>query len=130
MTGVLNAMVGSAPGFRYTVTIGNSGSLYGYNDSAGPMGAVSPTTYNGITIRVIAVDNSGTPSLTFTLSGTRSQSFFAGLEIQKTDGTFLRLHTNSVSSFDSSSGLVTIWNWVVSGVWTATSPSTRAVRVF
>jgi hypothetical protein len=126
MTGVLNALAGSASGLRYSVTIGNSGTNYGYNDAV-PMGSISPAaSYNGVTIRVIAFD-SGTFS--FTLSGTRTQSHFAGLEIQKTDGTIQRLNT-SAANFDNSSGTVTFWSWTVSSIWTSTSPSPRSVRIF
>lgn len=128
MTGVLNAMVGQGGGLRYSVTVGNSGNNYGYNDGT-PIGSISPAaSYLGVTIRVCANDISGN-TFTVTVNGTRAQSFFAGIEIQRTDGTIQIYYTNSASLFDASSGTVTIWQWnTASDLWT--SAGTRSIRIF
>lgn len=127
MTGVLNALVSQGGGSRFVVTIANySGSNYGYNDSAG--GSISPGTFQGVTVRVVADDNSGN-AFNFTLSGSRAQSLFRGIEIQSTAGSLVTFYSAAASFLDT--GTVTIWTWTTaSDIWTATTPSTRAVRVF
>lgn len=127
MTGILNTMVGAGGGSRYTVTIGNSGNNYGYNDGT-PIGSISPASYREVTIKVVANDISAN-TFTVTLNGDQVQSFFTGIEVQKTDGTMQTYYTSSTSFF--SGGLTTIWQWnTASDLWTATSPATRLIRIF
>lgn len=127
MTGVLNAMVGVSGGSRYTVTIGNSGNNYGFNDGT-PIGSISSSSFRGATIRVVSDDNAGN-TFTVTLSGSRVQSFFAGVEIQATNGSIAIFNTPAAIFNDL--GTVTAWQWTTSNdIWTSTSPATRFVRLF
>lgn len=131
VSGVLNAFIGAGGGARYTVTIGNSGDNYGYNDGT-PIGSISPTSHRGATIRVVSnniSDGVGGNTFTVTLNGTQVQSFFTGIEIQKTDGTIQTYYTSSVDTFVA--GATTAWQWnTASDLWTSTSPATRSIRIF
>lgn len=128
MTGILNTMVGTGGGSRYTVTIGNSGNNYGYNDGT-PIGSISPASYRGVTVRVVSNDISAN-TFTVTLNDVQVQSFFTGIEIQKTDGTTQLYYTAAAASFVSGP-LTTAWQWnTASDLWTATSPATRLIRIF
>lgn len=127
MTGVLNALASiGGNGQRYTVTIGNTGDNFGYNDAS--FGSMSPASYGGVTIRVVSEDLSDNV-FTVTLSGSRAQSFFRGIEIQGTAGGVATFFTGAATLNDL--GTVTAWQWTTaSDIWTATSPSTRLVRIF
>lgn len=133
MTGFLNALVGSPSNAYYSVTmadINSLGTIFGYNDSGAPGGSISPTTFRTVTVKVVQNGVSGgTDTFTVTLQGSRSQSFFTGVEIQKTDGSLTTLYTSSASSFVDG-GTSSVWGWSVEGTWTAATPSPRRVRIF
>lgn len=125
MSGILATLAGIDGGTRYTVTVGNSGDVYGYNDTT-PIGSLSAGTFRGVTIKVVSNDVVSN-TFTVTLEGDRAQSFFAGIEIQKTDGTIQIYNTPSASFFLG--GGPTIWQWnTASDAWTATG--TRLIRLF
>ena len=132
MTGVLNALAGAPTSSIYSVTmadISSSGVNFGYNDSATPGGSISPGTFRGVTIKVVANNTSPSPDqLGVTLEGSRSQSFFTGIEIQKTDGTLAVLYTNVAIFADLTT--VSSWVWEINGIWTAATPSPRRIRIF
>lgn len=127
MTGVLHSLMGMAGGDRYTVTVGNSGDVYGYNDGV-PIGSLSPSaTFRGATIRVISND---VVANTFTVSvnGVLAQNFFGGIEIQRTDGAIQIYNTPDTATFVSGP-ISTSWQWTMaSDNWTSTG--TRTVRLF
>lgn len=130
MTGVLNAVVGQGGGQRYSVTIGNfSTTRYGYTD-VGPSGAISPSTFRGVTIKSVASNASPGQLFIVSLQGSRAQSFFAGIEVQRTDGTMQTFTTASATFSDL--GTETTWSWANSPayVWSSTSPSPRIIRLF
>ena len=124
---MLHSVVGLGGGLRFTVTIGNTGDNYGFNDAS--FGSISPTSYNAVTIRVISNDLSD-DVFTVTMNGSLARSFFSGIEIQGTDGSITTLYTVSGGTFtDLTTG--SVWQWTtVSDVFTATTPSTRLARIF
>lgn len=127
MSGVLHSLIGSSSGGdRYTVTVGNSGDVYGYNDGT-PIGSLSSSTFRGVTIKVVS-NNVTDDTFTVTLSGVQVQSFFGGIEIQRTDGAIQIYNTPDTSTFVSGP-TNTSWQWTMSSDnWTATG--TRLVRLF
>jgi hypothetical protein len=132
MTGVLNAMVGRASGLYYSVTmadINSLGSIFGYNDSGSPAGSISPSTWLGVAIKVVQNNTSTNPDqFGVTLAGSRAQSFFRAIEIQKTDGSFVTLMTADATYSDLTT--ITSWVWVLNTTWTAATPSPRRIRFF
>jgi hypothetical protein len=130
VSGVLNAMVGQGGGSRFSVTIANfSSTRYGYT-STGPSGAISPSDFRGVTITGIASNASPGQLFIVAMQGSRAQSFFAGIEVQRTDGTTQVFTTSSAIFADL--GTDTSWSWANSPayVWSATTPSPRLIRIF
>jgi hypothetical protein len=133
MTGVLNAVVASGGKFLYSVTIANIGGVaneYGYNDSAVPSGAISPSTFRGVTVRV-AKSRSGNDNFTLTLNGPAlAQSFFQYVAVQRTNNAWA-LYRSADAAF-TPGALANIWVWGSGGAdpaWTSTSPSPRAIII-
>lgn len=129
MSGILSALVGPG-GTSFTVTMAAFGaSTYGYNDSTTPTGSISPTTYNGVSVKSVSNQTNPNPDqFGITLQGSRAQSFFTGVQVQKTDGTIAVLYTANASYADFTT--LTSWIWLTDGIWTAATPSPRMVKIF
>lgn len=118
----------AASGENFSVTVGNSGTFYGFI-TTGPVGAVSPASFKGITIDAVATDTT-VPAYDFSVSldggGVLAQTFFRAALVQRTNGTWVRYET-SAASF--SAGTST-WSWGTgsSPVWSATG--TRALILY
>lgn len=131
MTGVLNAGAGVISPARYTVTIGNSLSFYGYNN-AGAFGGISATNFRGKTIENVF---SGTQvgsefDIQIAIQTIVPQTFFGVLEVQDTAGTYRRF-TSASASYSTSGGTLSIWSWDSNTpVWTSTTPSSRALVLY
>jgi len=131
MTGVLNAVVAAGKiETTYSVTIGNIGGVFGYNDGSG-IGAISPANFRGIGITSV-ISDSGDWDLSLQLnSNSVGQSFLKGVRVQTTSGT-IRTYLASAASF-SVVGPASNWNWGAGGssmAWTSTSPSPRSLVIF
>ena len=136
---------GTQSGITITVTEG-SGSFgayhvgYGFhtafaltNQGAGPAyGSVSPTTYDGATIRAIAritvkYNNTPPPGFYISLSGNRAQNFFTSVNVQ---GYGTLLSSNATRSvWTNTTGTRTVFGWagVQPSTWDGTG--TRTVTI-
>lgn len=129
MTGVLGAIVASQNSQPIIVTIGNSAAQYGFN-SVAVIGAVSPGTFKGNTIRVIASDTSYDFAIEI-LGTSLPQTLFRSVTVESTAGT-IRTFLASAATFSATSGpdkSTWLWGTGSSKVWTATSPSPRTVLI-
>ena len=133
---------GTQAGITITVTEG-SGSFgayhvgYGFhtafaltNQGAGPAyGSVSPTTYDGATIRAIAritvkYNNTPPPGFYISLSGNRAQNFFTSVNVQ---GYGTLLSSNATRSvWTNTTGTRTVFGWagVQPSTWDGTGTRT------
>lgn len=129
MTGAAMAAAAcaAASGIGVSVAIGTPGGgvTFGYIDGSGGFGSVTPGRVKNGTIRSIVQSSTGFTTQVVIDSGGPNSAFFLALLIQKTDGTWIRLETKD-ASYQSLTGA---WQWAgVTGVWTSTSPSPRAVQ--
>lgn len=130
VTGVLHAVIGARSPARYTVTVGNSASFYGYNLS-GAFGAISSSTFRGKTIENVF---SGTQALNefdiqIAIQTNVPQNFFGILEVQDTTGAYRR-YTSASASY-SVVGDNATWVWDNNNpVWTSTTPESRILVLY
>lgn len=129
MTSVLNAVVASHNSASFSVTIGNASTQYGFNTNEA-IGSVSPSTFKGNTLYGIASDVSFDFGIVILGTGI-PQAFFRSVVVQSTAGT-IRSYASSAATFSSGVGIggnqsQWLWGTGSSKVWTATSPSPRAL---
>jgi len=109
-----NEWYGASASTSYTLGQGSSGSTVGF--LSGSYGSLSPTTFDGVTVRSIGVfelvikGGSTSYSMIVTINGSRSQNFFTSIQ-ESSLGT---LQTSAASSYSSSSSYST-WSWTLSG---------------
>ena len=124
--GSLSTAVHTGYGFHTT------GALSNYNYSSN-YGSVSPTTYEGATIKAIVrlvVKNQNTPPPGFcvSLSGNRAQNFFTSINVQGY-GTLLSSNASRTVLTNGTFGTRTMWAWagVQPSTWDGTG--TRTVTI-
>lgn len=105
---------GASASTSYTLTQGSSGSTVGF--FSGSYGSLSPTTFDGVTVRQIGVfaltvkGGSTSYSLIVSMTGSRAQSFFTS--IQETGiGT---QQTSAASHSVASDNSYSTWTWTLS----------------
>lgn len=133
MTGVLNAVIGGTSPARFTVTIGNQLSFYGFN-SAGAWGAISSATFRGKTIEnVFSGAQVGAEfDIQIVMQTVVPQNFFGFLEVQDTTGAYRR-YTSASATYSNfgSSPVLSSWVWDSNNpVWTSTSPGSRILVLY
>lgn len=131
MTGVLNAVIGANNAIRISVTIGNQSTQYGFNTN-GSIGSISPGTFKGNTIDVLASDTSYDIGVVLLGSGI-PQAYFTSITVESTAGTIGRF-LSTAATFSQTTGIhgpQSQWLWGIgsSKVWTSTSPSPRSVLI-
>ena len=115
----------------YTVTVGNSGSEFGYQDSGPAFGSVSPGgrifTPGGSNFPITAM-KSGFVDFAFEILSVVAQSSFRYLLVERTDGSFVRYNFDG-GTYATPGGTRTLWTWGGGSnrAFTATSPATRRV---
>lgn len=120
MSGFLNALVAVGNSITVDVTVGNSGSTYGF--SSGVIGSISGmTSLKGASI--LNLDTNTSWDFQLAISGFKSQDFFGSLLVQDTAGNW-RLFSSSTAAF-AASAPITRWQWGSStnDVYTATGSS-------
>lgn len=134
MTGVLNAVVAIPVSKRYSVTVGNSLSSYGYNDGT-PFGSMSPdATFFGQTIRQVSSSTQefSIEDMSITMQGSLPQNFFSILQVQDSAGAIRRYLSSAATTFSVfgvEPNLQTFWEWDSdNAAWTATG--TRELILF
>jgi hypothetical protein len=131
MTGILNALVGNGGSIQLTLTVGNSGTSYGF--VLGTYGSVSVASYNSAAIRNIVSETGGgiAYDLQIVLAGLLSQSFFSSVKVQTTSGTFRTFRTADATTYTQLPGSpdVTLWQWD-SNTPAFTNTGTRVVQFF
>jgi hypothetical protein len=129
MTGVLNAMVGLGSAATISVTIGNSASQYGFN-SVLAIGAASPSTFKGNSLRAIVSDTAYDLTLEI-LGASIPQAIFRSLVVESTAGTIRTFDASAATFSQLSAPDRSTWTWGTgsSKVWTSTSPSPRSVLI-
>jgi hypothetical protein len=105
MTGVLNALVGTASIERRTVTLGVTGSTVGYDVT---IGSINSTTLRTVTI--VTLRSGTTYDVWIDLEGTTSQSYFKRIRIQDGSGTLQTLES-SAATFSNPTGTQSRWVW-------------------
>lgn len=114
----LSDFYGATASTAISLTIGSSGSLYGFRISS--FGSVSPTTYNSVAIRGIYTSQSKSIYTLFVIfSGNRASSFFSSILIN--GNTYSTSYSGH--SYNSSTNETT-WTWSVSSHVIGTSGST------
>ena len=114
----LSDFYGATASTSISLTIGNSGSLYGFRISS--FGSVSPTSYNSVAIRGIYTSQSKSIYTLFVVfSGNRASSFFSSILIS--GNTY---STSSSGHAYNSSTNETTWTWSVGSHVIGTSGST------
>lgn len=88
-----------------SVNVAGNPVVFGMNLTVGaPTGSISPTTYNGATIRKLFAETD-TPNTVFAVSGDVSQNFFTSIKVGA-----ITLTSASADSFSSGGGQ-TSWGW-------------------
>jgi hypothetical protein len=137
MSGALSLLMVGSRFVRYSVTIGSfdqgGGQIrYGRNFNA-TYGAISPSTFNGLTIGTVDCVTLSTFDLAVELRSTGlSQTYFSRIQVQDTAGNVRTYRTADASIFSNGSPNSTIWGWGSGSnlVWTATTPSPRFLDIF
>lgn len=115
----LSDFYGATASTSISVTIGSSGSLYGFRISS--FGSISPTSYNSVAIRGIYTSQSKSIYTLFVIfSGNRAKSFFGSILING------NTYNTSASGHAYNSGTnETTWTWSVGSHVIGTSGSTN-----
>ena len=122
MSGVLGMLLAGGSRLATTVTVGNDGSSYGYENFAGFFGAIGLGTFGSQTIAAITWTISASGAISFRLSGT---------SIADSNATFTAIFINGVvfqrsaASYTANDGNGnTLWTW---GVDTSSYPTSGSV---
>lgn len=130
MTGAANTagVNVAASGENFSVTVGNSGNVFGF--VSGSIGAVSPAPFKGVNIDAAATDAVTVPTFDFSLSldggGALAQTFFRAVLVQRTDSTWIRYETAAASFSVGTS----TWTWGTGSSPVFTATGTRAMILY
>jgi hypothetical protein len=119
MSGIAQAALSASESvISYTVTVAAlldvSGNNIGNGFISGSGGAVSGSTFRGLTITEVAYISLG-GSFNIQLTGSVNKTHLRRVRVQAANGTFQNLSVHS-ASFDNSGGN-SRWTWTASNVW-------------